>query len=156
MLAYFCSRGFELRDVTRIMAYKLHRAVRTDRQCITHMERFNQYREQIGLQRLCDNGMLDWDRAAVDNYLIDSTRDIHLLEDLLTFHRQYERLLREVGPATAFLATLLLKATQWRRNHVPLNEVLNATHLRFGLQRLIETHRSIYGHPSRFGGRYYR
>ena len=156
MLAYFGSRSFELRDVTRIMAYKLHRAVRTDRQCVTHMERFNQYQEQSGLQRLCSDGMAFWNRAAVDTYLIHSTPDTRLLEDLLTFHGQYERLLREVCLATAFLATLLLKATQWRRNNVPLNEVLNMTDLRIGLQWLVETHRSIYGHPSRFGGHYYR
>ena len=160
MLAYFCSRGFELRDVTRIMAYKLHRGVRTDRQCVTHMERFNLDQERRGLHRLCSNGMADWYRAAVDTYLIRKAPDAHFLEDLLTFHRQYERLLGMVCPATAFPCLplfCLLKATQWRRNRVPLNEVLNVTHLRFGLQCLIETHRSIYGHPSsRFGGHYYR
>ena len=156
MLVYFCSRGFELRDVTQIMVYKLHRAVRTDRQCINHMERFNQYREQTGHQRLCSDGMFDWHRAAVNDYIIRSTLDTRLLEDLLTFHRPYERLLREVCPATVFLAALLLKATQWRRNHVPLDEVLNVTHLRIELQYLLETHRSIRGHPSRFGGHYYR
>ena len=156
MLTYFCSRGFELRDVTRIMAYKLHRAVRTDRQCMTHMERLNQDQGRRGLQRLCENGMADWYRAAVDDYLIESTPDTHYLEDLLTFHRQYERLLRAVCPAMNFLAALLLKTTQWRENRVPLNEVLNVTHLRFGLQQLIDTHRSIHGRPLRFGGHYYR
>ena len=110
MLAYFCSRGFELRDVTRIMAYKLHRGVRTDRQCVTHMERFNLDQERRGLQRLCSNGMADWYRAAVDTYLIRVARDTHYLEDLLTFHRQYERLLGMVCSCYGFilLATLLL------------------------------------------------
>ena len=93
MLAYFCSRGFELRDVTAIMAYKLHRASRTDSQCITHMERLNLYRERNGHQRLCTFGMAEWNPAAVNTYLIRSTPDTRLLEDLLTFHRGYERLL---------------------------------------------------------------
>lgn len=156
MLTYFCSRGFELRDVTQFMAYKLHRAARTDSQCMNHMERYNQYLEHIGLQRLCSQGMHDWYRAAADDFLIRSTPDTRWLEDLLTFHRQYERLLRTVCPATAFLAFLLLNATQWRTNCVPLNEVLNVTHLRRDLQLLLETHRNVHCRPSRFGGHYYR
>ena len=154
MLMYFCSRGFELRTVTRIMAYKLHRAVRTDSQCMNHMERFNRDQEQKGLQRLCIHGMADWNMPAVDTYLIHSTHDAAVLEDLLTFHRQYERLLREVCPATAFLVTLVLKAIQWHA--VPLNEVLNLRRLQQNLQQLIDKHRSIYGHPWRFGGHFFR
>ena len=110
MLAYFCSRGFELRDVEGIMAYKLRRATRTDRQCVTHMERLNQYLERNGHQRLCTPGMAEWNPAAVDTYLIRSTPDARLLEDLLMFHRQYERLLREVCPATVLIAAVMLKA----------------------------------------------
>ena len=120
------------------------------------MERYNQYLEHIGLQRVCNWGMSDWYRAAVDDFLIRSTPDTRWLEDLLTFHRQYDRLLRMVCPGTAFLASFTLKATQWRTNSVPLNEVLNVTHLRRDLQLLIERHRNVHGRPSRVGGHYYR
>ena len=109
MLAYFCSRAFELRDVTQIMAYKLHGVVRNDRQCINHMEWINRNQERKGLQRLCTNGMAYWNRAAVDSFLIDSTPDTYLFEDLLTFHWQYEQLLGSVCLAMAFLAIFSAK-----------------------------------------------
>lgn len=120
MLVYFCSRAFELLDVTHIMAHRLHRAVRNRRQCITHMERLNRDQEHKGLPRLCSNGMAFWDRAAVDAFLIDSTPDTYLLEDLLTFHWRYEQLLGAVCPATAISLPFLLAkgnntvARQWR------------------------------------------
>ena len=111
MLAYFHSRGFEILDVARIMEYKLQRPARTQRECMRRMERINQQRVRDRLPRLCEDGMANWDRAAVDDYLIHSTYDTQLLKDLLTFHTRYIPLLRAVCPPTASLGNLMLMAT---------------------------------------------
>lgn len=111
MLAYFHSRGFEISDVARIMEYKLQRRARTQRECMRRMERINQHRVRDRLPRLCEDGMANWDRAAVDDYLIHSTYDTQLLKELLTFHTRYIPLLRAVCPPTASLGNLMLMAT---------------------------------------------
>ena len=111
MLVYMNSRGFELVDVAQIIAYKLHRPARRIDACLNRMKRINEHRVQDRLPRLCDDGMANWDRAAVDDYLMHSTYDTHLLKDLLTFHTRYIPLLRAVCPPTASLGNLMLMAT---------------------------------------------
>lgn len=110
MLVYYCDRGFAAADVALIMACKLHRRARTLRALMNRMKRINQDREQIGLSPLSTNGMADWNRAAVNEFLIYSTDDADSLQDLLRFHNQYMPLLRTVRPAIATPATRLLMA----------------------------------------------
>ena len=105
MLVYFASCAFELEDVVHIMRYKLGTPLRQRQHCIGHIERLNRRRGQGGQPRLCEEGMANWNQAAVKDYLIHSTSDSHFLQTLLWFHPEYIPLLRTACPT--YLPTLL-------------------------------------------------
>lgn len=67
------------------------------------MDRINQEEAERGRPRLCGRDMLDWDRAAVDNFLILRTDDTDLLDHLLWFGEEHLGLLRTVHPGIASL-----------------------------------------------------
>lgn len=110
LFIYLHSRGFELPDVAQIMEYKLQRPARSRKAFFNQIVRINQDQVRRHLPRLCDDGMADWDEAAVDNFLIHSTDDADSLQSLLWFHMQYMPLLRTVRPAIVTLAIHLLMA----------------------------------------------
>lgn len=96
MLVYYCDRGFEAVDVALIIACRLRRGVRTLRAIVNRMQWINRTRAQMGLRPLCTNDTADWDRVAVNNFIIHSAADSDSLQRLLWFHNQYIPLLRTV------------------------------------------------------------
>lgn len=110
LFIYLHSREFELSDVAQIVEYKLHRRARSREAFFKQMVRINQGQALRSLPTLCDDGMTEWNRAAVDSFLIRSTDDADSLQSLLWFHKQYIPLLRTVRPAIAILAIHLLMA----------------------------------------------
>ena len=98
MLVYFCAKGFEVPDVARIRAGRLHRGPRTPGALLRLMEWINRVQEQHRLPRLCEPFMLNWDQDAVQNHLLSLTDNTNLLQNLLWFHvSRYVPLLRTVS-----------------------------------------------------------
>ena len=158
--AWFLSRGLETRDVADIMTHRLHRQPRTLTAFITRMEQLNSDLARRGYPELCTKGMFDWDKHAVDDFLIRSTNDRRLLNDLLWFDGGDTWLLNEVSPTSHFhpLARPLLIAPclQYRKLRVPLHEVFSVDGMQYELDEFLRKHRMFWGPPPpRRSGRFY-
>lgn len=109
----------EVLDVARIMAHRLHRPTRSRSAIITRMETISRNERERGRPQLCTGGMVDWDPAAVEHYLIHLTSDTHLLRDLLHFDHNDQWLVQAVCLTTSYSPPLrqhvrsLLMATPW-------------------------------------------
>lgn len=97
MFVFFQSRGLEFLDIARIVEYRLRSPPRTLRHFMGQMGRINHAQARNGYPQLCDDRVADWDTAAVDDFIIYSTNDTHLLEYLLRFDNQHICFLQTVG-----------------------------------------------------------
>ena len=97
---YLLARGFEIPDVARIL-YRLHRPLHNRHSFTSQLESINLRQAQRGLLPLCDEGLLDWNIVAVDDFLLRLTDNSNLLQDLLWFHAEYIPLLEAVRHGTS-------------------------------------------------------
>ncbi|KAF6232914.1 hypothetical protein HO173_008877 [Letharia columbiana] len=132
---WFSALGLAIPDIARIIEYKLGRPTRHPRGYFRQMDRINQEEAERGRPRLCGRDMLDWDRAAVDNFLILRTDDTDLLDHLLWFGEEHLGLLR----------TYLGRG-------IPLNEAVDVEDMQYQWARLLSRHQRFYGNPARYGG----
>lgn len=105
MTVWFASLGLEVPDVARLLQHKLHTRPHTLEAFWNKMKRINEEQVGHGYPPLCNPGMVDWDKAAVDDFLIRQTNDTYLLKHLLWFGHEHICLLATVCPGTASLDT---------------------------------------------------
>lgn len=98
MIVGFGVLGIEPPDIGRLISYRLNRPLRNKEAINNQMNRINNGQLQRGYPILCTVGMADWDKTAVDDYLIRMTDDVNLLERLLWFDNRHLPLLKEVSP----------------------------------------------------------
>ena len=142
------------------MTHRLHRPTRSVTAFIRRMEKLNIDLARRGYQELCTEGMLDWNKTAVDNFLIRSTKDRGLLIDLLSFGSGHIWLLKEVGFTSHShpLVRPLLTAPclQYLRLNTPLREVFRVEDIQQELDTFLRKHRMSWDipYPPR-SGRFY-
>ncbi|CAF9940196.1 hypothetical protein IMSHALPRED_001785 [Imshaugia aleurites] len=104
MLVWLSYQGLNLRDIEGIMADRLNRYTRNDVPCFRRIERINEIRAAQGLAPLCDPPQLDWNRAAVESFLIPLINDTNQLAQLLVIDQRHIPLITSVRPGTASLS----------------------------------------------------
>ena len=149
---WFLSRGIEIPDVARIMTHRLHSPTRNKRTITLYMDRiFNPSLALQGYPQVCTPGMLDWDKDAVDDFIIRMTNDRYRLLDILRFSNHDKILLEEAGPpgCSCPLARPLLIAPslQYHNLNIPLEQVFSLTGMQRELDRLLWKHSSYWGYP---------
>ncbi|KAL9063390.1 MAG: hypothetical protein Q9161_009488 [Pseudevernia consocians] len=108
---WFLSRGIEIPDVARIMEHRLQSPTRDKRKITLYMDKiFNPSLALQGYPQVCTPGMLDWDKDAVDDFIIRMTNDRYRLQDILRFSNHDKILLEE-----------------YHNLNIPLEQVLSLT-----------------------------
>ncbi len=146
--AWFLSRGLETPDVARIMAHRLRRPNRKIVAFIRRMEGLNLYLARRGYRKLCTEGMFDWNKGAVDDFLIGSTRDGDLLYDLLSFDSRHTWLLKTVSPIwhshPLTRPLLIAPCPQYLDLDIPLQEVFRVGDMQQELNSFLQKHRDAW------------
>ena len=117
VMVYLCSRGLEIPDVALIIEHKLQRPIRQKRGYLNQMKKINHAEAEKGNPRLCEDGMANWNKAAVDNFLIGLTNDTDLFEYLCWFDDKDVVYLESVRPGTdspdtSFANSIMVKVQQ--------------------------------------------
>ncbi|KAL9138305.1 MAG: hypothetical protein Q9175_000488 [Cornicularia normoerica] len=109
MFVWFSALGLETLDIANLVAYRLRRPPRRIEGFWSQVKTINQQEAGRGRPRLCNGSVVDWDRAAVDNFLINLTDDTDLLEYLLYFGHEHIWLLDTFPILSSTVPSALLR-----------------------------------------------